>query len=89
MERLTRRTEEGCRLAEGVSAAEALERLAGYEDAHAFLRQELDRAAARVEAMKGQGRGKGISFQQALAEKLFLMTLVDRLEHPPGSTRRR
>ena len=43
--------------------------------------KERRRAEARLDALWGQG--KKLAFQQALAEKLYLTSLIDRLEHPP------
>lgn len=84
MERLTRRDETGAvALAEGCTVPQALERLAGYENAHAFLLEEVRRAEARLDALRGQGRGRTAAFQQALAEKLHLAALLERLEKPP------
>ena len=84
MERLTQRTDSGeYVLAEGVSQEAAVARLAGYENTHQFLIGELERAEAKLEAMRGQGKGRSAAFQQALAEKLYLGTLVEWLEKPP------
>ena len=84
MERLTQRTDSGeYVLAEGVTQTAAVERLAGYENAHQFLLGELEKAEAKLASMRGQGKGRSTAFQQALAEKMYLMTLVERLEKPP------
>lgn len=84
MERMTQKDGAGpYRLREGVSMESALERLAGYENAHQFLRGELAKAEEKLESMRGQGKGRSVAFQQALAEKLYLTTLVERLEKPP------
>ena len=84
MERLTERTAQGTyRLVQGCTAEEAAARLAGYENAHAFLREEFARAEAKLAALRGQGRARSAAFQQALAEKLCLLTLLERLERPP------
>ena len=84
MERLTERNGTGDYvLREGHTAEEAVERLGGYESAHAFLLEEYQRAEAKLEGLRGQGRGRSAAFQQALAEKLHLQTLLERLEKPP------
>ena len=84
MERLTKKNSAGgYELLEGVAPETAVERLAGYEDAHQFLLRELEKAEAKLESMRGQGKGRSVAFQQALAEKLYLGTLVERLEKPP------
>ena len=79
MERLTRRgADGGVTLAEGCTVSGALERLAGYENVHAL------QAEARLAALRGQGRARSAGFQQALAEKLRLAALLERLEKLPG-----
>ena len=84
MERLTKKNSAGgYELLEGVAPETAVERLAGYENAHQFLLRELEKAEAKLESMRGQGKGRSVAFQQALAEKLYLGTLVERLEKSP------
>lgn len=84
MDRLTKQNADGSvTLAEGRTVPEALERLAGYENAHAFLQEEARRAEARLDALRGQGRARTAAFQQALTEKLHLSALLERLEKPP------
>ena len=84
MERLTRKNAAGqYELAEDVTPEAAVARLAGYENTHQFLLGELERAEAKLETMRGQEKGRSAAFQQALAEKLYLKTLVERLEKPP------
>ena len=84
MERLTRKNDSGgYELLEGVAAETAVERLAGYENTYAFLLGELEKAEQKLSAMRGQGKGRSAAFQQVLAEKLYLVTLVERLEKPP------
>lgn len=85
MERLTRRgADGGVTLAEGCTVSEALERLAVYENVHALLAEEYQQAEARLAALRGQGRARSAGFQQALAEKLRLAALLERLEKLPG-----
>ena len=84
MERLTKKNSAGgYELLEGVAPETAVERLAGYENTYAFLLGELEKAEQKLSAMRGQGKGRSAAFQQALAEKLYLGTLVERLEKPP------
>ena len=84
MERLTRKNDSGgYELLEGISVEAAVDRLAGYENTYAFLLGELEKAEQKLSAMRGQGKGRSAAFQQALAEKLYLVTLVERLEKPP------
>ena len=84
MDRLTKKNAAGqYELAEGVSQEAAVARLAGYENTHQFLRGELEKAEQKLATMRGQGKGRSAAFQQALAEKLYLGTLVERLEKPP------
>ena len=67
MERLTEKNAAGqYALAEGVSPEAAVARLAGYENTHQFLLGELERSEAKLEAMRGQGKGRSAAFQQAL-----------------------
>ena len=81
MERLTQKNADGrYEILEGRTREEVAAKLAGYENAHEFLLEERRRAEARLDALRGQGRK--LAFQQALAEKLYLTTLIDRLEHP-------
>ncbi len=82
MDRLTQKNVDGrYEWIEGCTQEEAAARLAGYENAYEFLLEERRRAEARLDALRGQG--KKLAFQQALAEKLYLTSLIDRLEHPP------
>ena len=82
MERLTRRgADGGVTLAEGCTVSGAL---AGYENVHALLAEEYQQAEARLAALRGQGRARSAGFQQALAEKLRLAALLERLEKLPG-----
>ena len=82
MDRLTQKNVDGrYEWIEGCTQEEAAARLAGYENAYEFLLEERRRSEARLDALRGQG--KKLAFQQALAEKLYLTSLIDRLEHPP------
>ena len=83
MDRLTVRAD-GVRweLREGCTPEDAVARLAAYENAHAALLAQRDRAEEKLSALRGLGKGRSVSFQQALAEKLTLTALLDQLERP-------
>ena len=85
MERLTRPDGQGgYRLAEPAAVEAAMDRLGAYEDAHERLLCQRARAEEKLDALRGRGKGRTASFQQALAEKLMLTALLDQLEGAPG-----
>ncbi|HIY82298.1 hypothetical protein [Rubneribacter sp.] len=66
--RLTRVTESGDVEVDDVGAA--LAKLAAYEDAHEATQAEYDRVAALIESRRAEGRLRGSTSNQLIAQKM-------------------
>ena len=54
------------------------ERLAAYDRLYADLLRERDQVAAQMEALRAQGKQKGATYRQLMAQKLTVQGLVGR-----------
>ncbi len=77
---MTRLTEPGGALRPGVSPEEALRRLSQYEDLRASLETQLSSTLEKLEALKTQGKNRGATYQQLLAQKLTLRDFLSRMD---------
>lgn len=77
--RCTYRTSQGAAvLCEGVDSAQALERLAAYEDLADFLHARLEELNEQVEALRMAGKVKTVTYRQLVGTR---MALRETLEH--------
>lgn len=81
MQRLTSRKPDGTgSLATGISAEEAVQKLAGLEDMYDALCAEQAKLVAEIEKLKAAGKQKTTTYQQLLANKLLAMNLISRFD---------
>lgn len=66
--------------AEGVTQSQLLERLAAYETMHQALLAERNTIVSEMERLRGEGKNKSVTYQQHLANKLMIMSLLDRID---------
>lgn len=76
MRRLTTRAEDGSASVDAARTDEAIARLAAYEDMHDDLDARLADLEERIEALKREGRIKGSSGNQLIAQKVALKTTM-------------
>ena len=56
------------------------ERLKAYDRMYADLLRERDKVAASLERLRAQGKVRGATHQQLLAQKLTVQNLIGRFE---------
>ena len=57
-----------------------LERLAAYDRMYADLLRERDKVLADMDELRAAGKNKGATYQQLLAQKLTVQSLIGRFE---------
>ena len=55
---------------------EAWMKLASYEDAHEAVLKEYDRVSEQISQAKAQGRMRGVTANQLIAQKMFLQNVL-------------
>lgn len=54
----------------------ALKKLASYEDAHEAVLKEYDRVSEQINQAKAQGRMRGVTANQLIAQKMSLQNVL-------------
>ena len=57
-----------------------LERLAAYDRMYADLLREREQVLSNMERLRAAGKNRGVTYQQLLAQKLTVQTLIGRFE---------
>ena len=57
-----------------------LERLAAYDRMYADLLREREQVLSHMERLRAAGKNRGVTYQQLLAQKLTVQTLIGRFE---------
>ena len=70
MERMTIQVADGRYTLPDTEEAEAVQRLARYENLHESVLKEQAECAAKLEALRGDGKEKTVKFRELLARKL-------------------
>ena len=53
------------------------EKLAAYEAMHAFVQAEYDRAVARMQALRAEGREKSATYRQMMGNKMTYQSVLN------------
>ena len=80
MERMTKRQDGSVQLNDGYEQAGALERLARYEDMLEALLAERHKIEETLKTLKAEAKSNTVTYRQLLANKLMLMSLIDRFK---------
>lgn len=64
---------------EGVTQQQLLQRLAAYEAMHQALLAERDTIVAEMERLRAAGKQQSVTYQQHLANKMMITSLLDRI----------
>ena len=80
MNRLTTRDDSGnARIT--CPQGQVLERLARYVDAHESLLEEHQQTCEKIEQLKKEGRMRGVTANQLIAQKMSLHAMLIRLKY--------
>ena len=71
MNRITERTDNE-KILISCEQSQALKKLASYEDAHEAVLKEYDRVSDQINQAKAQGRMRGVTANQLIAQKMSL-----------------
>lgn len=80
MKRLTTRDDSG-NAQITCTQEQALERLARYEDTHESLLEEYQQTCEKIEQLKKEGRMRGVTANQLIAQKMSLNAMLIRLKY--------
>ncbi|HIU49115.1 MAG TPA: hypothetical protein IAB04_07095 [Candidatus Avimonoglobus intestinipullorum] len=81
MDRLTTKNSSGQYILSAAGTEQAaLQKLAAFENMYDALLAEQDRVLCKIEALRAQNKTKSVTFQQLLAEKLQLATIISRFK---------
>lgn len=75
MNRITERTENE-EILLSCEQSRALKKLASYEDAHEAVLKEYDRVSDQINQAKAQGRMRGVTANQLIAQKMSLQNVL-------------
>lgn len=75
MNRITERSDNG-EILLSCEQSQALKKLASYEDAHEAVLKEYDRVSEQINQAKAQGRMRGVTANQLIAQKMSLQNVL-------------
>ena len=75
MDRVTNRIDED-EILLSCEQQQAIKRLASYEDAHEAVLKEYDRVSDQINQAKAQGRMRGVTANQLIAQKMSLQNVL-------------
>ncbi len=75
MNRITERTDNE-EILLSCEQQQAIKRLASYEDAHEAVLKEYDRVSDQINQAKAQGRMRGVTANQLIAQKMSLQNVL-------------
>lgn len=75
MDRVTNRIDED-EILLSCEQQQAIKRLASYEDAHEAVLKEYDRVSDQINQAKAQGRMRGVTANQLIAQKKSLQNVL-------------
>lgn len=75
MDRVTNRIDED-EILLSCEQNQALKKLASYEDAHEAVLKEYDRVSDQINQAKAQGRMRGVTANQLIAQKMSLQNVL-------------
>lgn len=75
MDRVTNRIDED-EILLSCEQQQAIKKLASYEDAHEAVLKEYDRVSDQINQAKAQGRMRGVTANQLIAQKMSLQTVL-------------
>lgn len=75
MNRITERTDNE-KILLSCEQSQALKKLASYEDAHEAVLKEYDRVSDQINQAKAQGRMRGVTVNQLIAQKMSLQNVL-------------
>lgn len=75
MDRVTNRIDED-EILLSCEQQQAIKRLASYEDAHEAVLKEYDRVSNQINQAKAQGRMRGVTANQLIAQKMSLQNVL-------------
>lgn len=75
MDRVTNRIDED-EILLSCEQQQAIKRLASYEDAHEAVLKEYDRVSDQINQTKAQGRMRGVTANQLIAQKMSLQNVL-------------
>lgn len=75
MDRVTNRIDED-EILLSCEQQQAIKRLANYEDAHEAVLKEYDRVSDQINQAKAQGRMRGVTANQLIAQKMSLQNVL-------------
>ncbi len=75
MDRITQRTSQD-KVTIASTEQEAFAKLASYEDAHEVVLKEYDRVSEQINQAKAQGRMRGVTANQLIAQKMSLQNVL-------------
>ena len=75
MDRVTNRSDED-EILLSCEQQQAIKKLASYEDAHEAVLKEYDRVSDQINQAKAQGRMRGVTANQLIAQKMSLQNVL-------------
>ena len=75
MDRVTNRIDED-EILLSCEQQQAIKKLASYEDAHEAVLNEYDRVSDQINQAKAQGRMRGVTANQLIAQKMSLQNVL-------------
>lgn len=75
MDRVTNRIDED-EILLSCEQQQAIKKLASYEDAHEAVLKEYDRVSDQINQAKAQGRMRGVTANQLIAQKMSLQNVL-------------
>lgn len=75
MDRVTNRIDED-EILLSCEQQQAIKKLASYEDAHEAVLKEYDRVSDQINQAKAQGRMRGVTANQFIAQKMSLQNVL-------------
>lgn len=75
MDRVTNRIDED-EILLSCEQQQAIKKLASYEDAHEAVFKEYDRVSDQINQAKAQGRMRGVTANQLIAQKMSLQNVL-------------
>lgn len=75
MNRITERSDNG-EILLSCEQSQVLKKLASYEDAHEAVLKEYDRVSEQINQAKAQGRMRGVTANQLIAQKMSLQNVL-------------